>query len=146
MRIYLDNCCLQRPLDDQTHLRIRVETEAVFAVLAVVQSGDHELLSSEALVYEIKRIPYMHRRSEVFSVLALASENLEITDAIEAMASSFEQSGIRAMDAIHLVLASNAKADYFCTCDDALFRKAQFLHNLNCKIITLLGLVPELTP
>ncbi len=88
----------------------------------------------------------MHRRSEVFSVLALASENLEITDTIEAMATSFEQSGIRALDAIHLALASTANADYFCTCDDALFRKAQSLSNLNCKIITLLGLVPELTP
>jgi hypothetical protein len=46
MRIYLDNCCLQRPLDDQTHPRIRVETEAVFAVLAAVVSGDQQLLSS----------------------------------------------------------------------------------------------------
>lgn len=49
MRLYLDNCCLQRPLDDQTHPRIRVETEAVFAMLAAVQAGDQRLVSSEAL-------------------------------------------------------------------------------------------------
>ena len=53
MRIYLDNCCLQRPFDDQTQPRIRVETEAVFAVLAVIQAGEHSLLSSEALEYEV---------------------------------------------------------------------------------------------
>jgi predicted nucleic acid-binding protein len=145
MRLYLDNCCLQRPLDDQTHPRIRVETEAVFAILAAIQSGDHQLINSEALEYEIGRIPDSDRRAEVISVLTLASERLEISDDIEAAALAFEHGGIRAMDAIHLALASTAEVDYFCTCDDALFRKAQVLAGLNCKVITLLGLVPEVT-
>lgn len=145
MRIYLDNCCLQRPLDDQTHPRIRVETEAVFAILAAIHSGDHQLITSEALEYEIGRIPDDDRRTEVLSVLTLATERLEISDNIESAALTFEQSGIRAMDAIHLALASNAQVDYFCTCDDTLYRKALLLAGLNCKIITLLGLVPEVT-
>ena len=132
-------------MDDQTHPRIRVETEAVFAVLAAIQSGDHQLITSEALEYEIGRIPDDDRRAEVLSVLTLAIERLEISDNIEAMALTFEQNGICAMDAIHLALASNAQADYFCTCDDALHRKALSLAGLNCKIITLLGLVPEVT-
>jgi len=46
MRVYLDNCCLQRPLDNQTQARIRVETEAVFAVLAAVQSRQVTLAGS----------------------------------------------------------------------------------------------------
>jgi predicted nucleic acid-binding protein len=145
MRLYLDNCCLQRPLDDQTHPRIRVETEAVFAILAAIQSGDHQLISSIALEYEIGRIPDDDRRAEVLSVLTLATERLEISDDVEAAALVIEQSGISAMDAIHLALASEAKADYFCTCDDVLFRKAQALANLNCRVITLLGLVPEVS-
>jgi predicted nucleic acid-binding protein len=145
MRLYLDNCCLQRPLDDQTHPRIRVETEAVFAILAAIQSGDHQLINSEALEYEIGRIPDSDRRAEVIAVLTLASERLEISDDIEAAALAYEHGGIRAMDAIHLALASTAEVDYFCTCDDALFRKAQVLAGLNCKVITLLGLVPEVT-
>jgi hypothetical protein len=28
MKIYLDNCCFNRPFDDQSHLRIRLEAEA----------------------------------------------------------------------------------------------------------------------
>nr|VFK13333.1 MAG: hypothetical protein BECKLPF1236B_GA0070989_104617 [Candidatus Kentron sp. LPFa] len=51
MRIYLDSCCLQRPLDNQTHSRIRVETEAVFSVLAAVQAKELALLDSDALRY-----------------------------------------------------------------------------------------------
>ncbi len=57
MRIYLDSCSLQRPLDDQTQARIRVETEAVLAILAATQAGDIVLLNSEALEYEMWRIP-----------------------------------------------------------------------------------------
>lgn len=145
MRIYLDNCCLQRPLDDQTHPRIKVETEAVFAVLAAVQAGEQVLLGSEALEYEVMRIPDEVRRSEVLSVLALATERLLITDAVETLALQLEQQGLDAMDAIHLALASTAKADFFCTCDDRLHRKALTIQGLYCKVATLLGLVPEVT-
>ena len=145
MRVYFDNCCLQRPLDDQTHPRIRVETEAVFVVLAAVQAEALFLLGSEALTYEVSRIPDETRRTEVLAVLSLASEHLQITDPVEALALTFEQRGLGAMDAIHLALASSAKADYFCTCDDKLFRKAQAIPGLACKITTLLSLIPEVT-
>ena len=145
MRIYLDNCCLQRPFDDQTQPRIRVETEAVFAVLATIQAGEHSLLGSEALEYEVSRIPDEARRAEVLSILTLAPGRLQVDDAVEALALSFEQQGVRAMDAIHLALASTAAADFFCTCDDKLFQKAQALPGLSCKVTTLLGLVPEVT-
>ena len=28
MRVYLDNCCYNRPFDEQTQLKVRLETEA----------------------------------------------------------------------------------------------------------------------
>jgi len=145
MRIYLDNCCLQRPLDDQAHPRIRVETEAVYALLAVVQAKELVLLDSEALRYEVSRIPDETRQIETLALLSLASEHLQVTDEIEALALSFEQKGLSAMDAIHLALASTAKADYFCTCDDKLYRRAAAIPGLNCKVITLLSLIQEVT-
>jgi len=64
---------------------------------------------------------------------------------VEVLALTFEQQGIRPMDAIHLALASTAKADFFCTCDDKLYQKTLTLPELSCKIVTLLGLVPEVT-
>jgi len=80
MRIYLDTCCLQRPLDDQTQPRIRVETEAVFAILASVQDGGVTLLTSEALEFEIGRIPDEQRRKEAMAILTLAGERLTLSD------------------------------------------------------------------
>jgi hypothetical protein len=35
MRVYLDNCCYNRPFDDQKRLRIRLEAEAKMAVQEV---------------------------------------------------------------------------------------------------------------
>lgn len=143
MRIYLDCCCLQRPLDDQTQPRIKVEAEAVLAILASAQAGDVSLLSSEALDYEVSRIPDEDRRSEVMAVLTLANEYLEITEGTEVLAESLENSGISPMDAVHLALASIANADFFCTCDDKLLRKGQAISDLDCSVVSVLGLVSE---
>jgi hypothetical protein len=93
MRVYLDSCSLQRPLDDQTQPRIRVETEAVLAILAAVQVGDIVLVNSEALEYEMRRIPDDQRRNEVAAILALSKEYAEVTDEAEKLAESFENRG-----------------------------------------------------
>ncbi len=133
MRIYLDSCCLQRPLDDQTLLRIRVEAEAVLAILASVQAGDLLPLNSEALEYEVSRAVDEARQHEVSAMLALAGERLEVNDDVEALAESLEGRGARSMDAVHLALASIAKADYFATCDDDLLKKGRLFSELTCK-------------
>jgi predicted nucleic acid-binding protein len=145
MRIYLDTCCLQRPLDDQTQPRIRVETEAVFAVLASVQDGGVTLLTSEALEFEISRIPDEQRRQEALAILTLASERLTLSVASEQLADSFAQAGLSAMDALHVALAATAGADYFVTVDDKLLRRAQSLPNLTVAPISILGLISEIS-
>ena len=40
MRIYLDVCCQNRPYDDQSQDRVRVESEAVRRILARVRAMD----------------------------------------------------------------------------------------------------------
>ncbi len=53
MKIYLDNCALQRPLDDKSQMRIHLEAEAILSVLTLCKAGELDLLSSEALELEI---------------------------------------------------------------------------------------------
>ena len=144
MRIYLDTCCLQRPLDDQTQPRIRVETEAVFAILASVQDGGVTLLTSEALEFEIGRIPDEQRRKEAMAILTLASERLSLSEASEELAESFAKAGLSAMDALHVALAATAGANYFVTADDKLLRRAKSLPSLTVTPISILGLISEI--
>ncbi|MEK7249996.1 MAG: hypothetical protein AAB209_06175 [Bacteroidota bacterium] len=48
MKVYLDNCSLQRPLDSKTQTRIRLEAEAVLVIIALCDEGRIELISSDA--------------------------------------------------------------------------------------------------
>ncbi len=55
MKIYLDTCCLNRPFDDQSQERIRLETEAVMIILARLSRKEWIWLGSQALEIEIDR-------------------------------------------------------------------------------------------
>jgi len=62
MKIYLDNCSLQRPLDNKTQIRIAMEAEAILGVLEMVENGELELVSSDVLIYEINKTPRKERK------------------------------------------------------------------------------------
>jgi predicted nucleic acid-binding protein len=113
------------------------------AILLAVQEGELSLLNSEALEYEINRIPDETRRNEVFAVLELANERIEITDDVEILAESLENSGLHPMDAVHLALAATARVDFFVTCDDRLLNKGRALSGLGCKLTSILDLFQE---
>jgi len=76
MRIYLDVCCLNRPFDDQSQDRIRLESEAVKLVLDLVGKGRHTWVSSEAVEYEVSRHPSEARRERLTMLLEQAGERL----------------------------------------------------------------------
>jgi hypothetical protein len=52
--IYLDMCCLNRPFDDQSQPRIRLDAEAVLALLAA-ESDNIRFERSPALWHENTR-------------------------------------------------------------------------------------------
>lgn len=61
MRVYLDACSLQRPLDDRSQPRVNLEAEAVLTLLRLVEDGQLELVSSEVLEFEVDRTPDAQR-------------------------------------------------------------------------------------
>ena len=146
MRIYLDTCSFQRPLDDRSQPRINIEAEAVLTILRLVESGRLELLSSEVLRFEIDRIPNQYRKVQATEMLKLATHVIELNDEIEAKADSFVNTGVKPLDALHLASASWAKADYFCTCDDKLLKTCNNLNSLSTEVVSPLQLVAEVAP
>jgi predicted nucleic acid-binding protein len=144
MRIYLDCCSLQRPFDDKSQPRIAVEAEAVLVILALCESGRLNLISSDALLFEISRIPDQDRRDDALAILKIAKETIELTTELESLAGRLEASGLKPLDALHLAFASALKADYFCTCDDKFLKKAQSFDKLNTRVVSPTELVMEL--
>lgn len=146
MRIYLDACSLQRPLDDRSQPRINVEAEAILTILRLVEASVLELLSSEILKFEIDRIPTPYRKLQATKMLQLANDVIELNEAIEVKAAAFIEAGIKPLDALHLASASCKEVDYFCTCDDRLLKKSRKLNKLGTTVVSPLQLVAEVAP
>jgi hypothetical protein len=51
MRIYLDNCCFNRPFDDQNQIRINLEAQAKLYVQSLIKDDKIELAWSYILDY-----------------------------------------------------------------------------------------------
>lgn len=136
MKIYLDNCSLQRPLDDRTQIRVEQEAEAVIEILSLCESGKVTLISSEILQFEIRNNSDSERRETTFGILKIARENITVNEEIENRAQEFENDGIKPIDALHLACAEIEKIDYFCTCDDKFLKKARTLTDLDLKVVS----------
>jgi predicted nucleic acid-binding protein len=144
MRIYLDTCSIQRPLDSRSQIRIILEAEAVLGLLTLVESGQVDLVSSEALLFETERNPNMVRRQYALEVLAKAGTLVVLNEQIEQLAKALVVEGFRPLDALHLASALEAKADYLCTCDDRFLRKAKTLRNANVQVVSPIELIEEM--
>jgi predicted nucleic acid-binding protein len=146
MKIYLDACSLQRPLDNKNQIRVALEAEVILGVLGLCEAGEAELISSEVLVFEIERTPQLSRREYGREVLAKARTFVSLTDSIEDRARTFTTAGIKPLDALHLASAEEARVDYFCTCDDRFLKKAKNLPGLVMKIVSPVELAEEFEP
>lgn len=123
-RAYLDVCCLNRPFDDQSQIRIRLEAEAVLMVLAESALGTLEWLSSDIVDIEVGRTPDPERRRRVKLLAAHADEHVDVGPSELARAKQIEALGFRPYDALHLACAESANATIFLTTDDKLLRAA----------------------
>jgi len=65
MKIYLDNCCFNRPFDDQSQLKIRLESEAKMAIQEGIRSGAYLLVWSYVMDYENHKNPFSERREQI---------------------------------------------------------------------------------
>lgn len=86
MKVYLDTCSLQRPLDDKSQLRIRLEAEAILSVLELARIGRVQLVSSDVPLFEAGRTPFQARREFAEETILGFPIHVELTPAIEERA------------------------------------------------------------
>jgi predicted nucleic acid-binding protein len=125
VRIYLDVSCLNRPFDDQSQSRIRLEAEAVRLILARCDDGAWEHVSSEMATLEIDAMPDRERRARVRLLLPEANGILKLTRAEWSRGAILEGLGFKPADAVHVAAAEQAKADVLLSCDDRLCKLAK---------------------
>ena len=124
MRIYLDNCCFNRPFDDQSALAVRLETEAILDVQENIISGHHSLGWSYILDFENSTNPYSERQAETLRWKALAESFVSESAAILKKMSELVVLGLKPIDALHVSCAIALECDCFMTVDKGILKKA----------------------
>lgn len=124
MRLYLDNCCFNRPFDDQSSLTIRLETEAKLYIQAAIRAGQYVLGWSYVVDYENAANPLEERRNEIQQWESLADIFTAETPDILARMKGFVAVGFKPLDALHLACAVAMRCDCFLTVDKGVLKKA----------------------
>ncbi len=144
MKIYLDTCSLQRLMDDKSQIRVILEADAVLAILDACTAGHVEIISSEALLFEIERNPNMARQEYALEALSRASAFVVVSDTVEKRARDLHARGLSPLDALHVASSEAAQADFLCTCDDRFLRKARSMKGLRTCVVSPVDLIGEL--
>jgi len=134
LKIYLDNCCYNRPFDDQSQLKISLQTQAKLQIQADALSGKIELVWSYMLDFENGENPFDFKRNAIQKWEHVATSMIKTNDEITETAEKLKTLGLGTMDALHIACAIYAKADYFVTTDDKILNK-------NINIINIISLI-----
>ena len=136
MKIYLDNCCYNRPFDDQTQPRVREETDAISAIITRTIASNDIILSSDILLFEVMKIKALDKRRAILSMInRLTDKTVALNEQINLRKNDIMcASNIRDMDAAHLACAEFGDAEFFLTTDDKLIKACE---NLTLKFRVL---------
>jgi len=125
VKVYLDTSVYNRPFDDQSQTRIRLEAEAFLSIIEKAIYGGITIIGSSALLYENSRNPFVERKERVSSFLEMVAKVVKASETVRKRATFLESLGIDSIDALHLACAEAGGAEYFVTCDDAIIKRAK---------------------
>ncbi|MCL2625077.1 MAG: PIN domain-containing protein [Planctomycetaceae bacterium] len=125
IRVYLDNCCYNRPFDDQNQIRIFLETQAKIHIQNLIICERLELVYSYMSIFENSKNPNKDnsRIIDDFFVHAAVFVDYNKEEIVGKAAERIKAQGIKNKDAIHLASAIEAECDYFITTDDVILKK-----------------------
>ena len=130
MKIYLDNCCFNRPFDDQSQIRIKLEAEAKLQIQGDIQDEKFELVWSYILEAENIANPFEERKRAILEWKRRSIMIIKEEETILKKARQLTEFGLRSKDALHLACAIAAGCKYFITTDDKIINKQNLIAEL----------------
>ncbi len=124
-RLYLDICTFCRPFDDQSQMRIRLETNAYYLILQALQDARYAMVVSPVHFEEANTISDAEERREIGAMLERLGTAAECdVAATRARAEDLHSRKFGIADAAHVAFAE-ATVDFFISCDDRLVKKCR---------------------
>jgi predicted nucleic acid-binding protein len=130
MFVYLDNCCFNRPFDDQSQVRVLLETEAKLVVQDRIRSGYIQLVWSYIMDFENDANPFEDRRCSISQWRDLAAIDISESTKVIVRAEGISKLGLKAKDSLHLSCAIEAGCKIFLTTDKGILNKASLIPEL----------------
>lgn len=118
--VYLDNCCFNRPYDNQSQPRIEIETRAKLFIQRLIAENELALVVSFMSEMENEANPFVERKHAIGGFFRFAVKMVPSTAGGEELAQEFVKRGLKAKDAAHLACALVGGCDYFLSTDDRL--------------------------
>jgi predicted nucleic acid-binding protein len=124
-KIYLDNCCYNRPFDDLTIGGNDIEASAKMFIQSLVKYKSIELYYSFESLYEINDNPHEENKKSILDFICAYAgcyvDEAHIAE-ISVLADGIMRAGIKKKDAVHLACAIYAKCDCFITTDKRVLK------------------------
>lgn len=143
MKVYLDMCCYNRPYDEQSQLKIFMETQSKLQIQHLIKAKKLKLVTSYMLRYECSNNPFEMRRNTIFEFIHKYTHTYvsnEHRSAIEMKAAKIMETGIKFKDACHIASAIYAKCSYFISTDTRLLK----YHTNEIKMVTPIEFITEM--
>ena len=125
MKIYLDNCCYNRPYDGQENPSVYLEAQAKMVVQDLIRNGELDLVTSSVLDFEISRSPYDSRRSAISEFIenyGMEKVKVDASTEIKEIAEEVMATGVKFYDAYHVACAIYSGCDYLLSTDRRLLK------------------------
>ncbi|GHV32018.1 hypothetical protein FACS18949_01800 [Clostridia bacterium] len=122
--VYLDNCCYNRPFDNQEQRSVQLETQAKLWIQDLIKDDKVALVVSFFSLFENnanKDADKAENISEFFENAAVYIDETCI-DKVCTLRDEIMTTGIKHKDAIHLATAIVAKSDYFISTDKRVLK------------------------
>lgn len=136
-------CVYNRPFDDQLQYRINTETQVFIILLSMILKGELNLVNSFALRYENSKNPKIENMLRISDVMEYSTEYISYDKWILERSIELEKYGLTGMDAIHIACAEKAKADFFITCDDGLFKKLERVDKIGIVYYNIIDFISK---
>lgn len=143
LKLYLDNCCYNRPFDDLEQEKINLEANAIENIFRKHINKKIEIYKSMAIDFEISKIKSDNKRRQVEDLYdAIESIEIAYSQKIKQRAIELREYNIKDMDSLHLAFAESEDVDYFITTDRLLINASKRA-NLKIKVINPIEFIME---
>ena len=120
IRVYLDNCCFNRPFDDQTQPKVAIETLAKLHIQELVLKKEIDIVWSYILKFENSRNIFEAKRAAIAEWEKNSVFFVEKSDSVVALARQISTTGVKPADSLHIACAITARCDYLVTVDSRM--------------------------